>query len=238
MVRPDVSLVLACYNEAQIFTESVRRIISVLQRTDYTWEIILVDDQSQDETVALIKQALQQYAGQKLSAIYHQHNQGRGQTVRDGFHRAQGKIIGYLDIDLEIGEGYLPQFIQAVAAGNDVAAAWRIYDFNYRHLLRWLASKSYLWLQKRLLGLPFKDTEAGYKFFNQAAIMPLLKKTKNQGWFFDTEILALGFKKKLTIKEIPVAFVRRQDKTSTVRIIPDTLKYLQDLISFSKKFHD
>ena len=66
--------------------------------------------------------------------------------------------------------------------------------------------------------------------------MPLVKKAKHQGWFFDTEIMALCFKHKLKVKEIQVAFVRRSDKTSTVKLIPDTIKYFTNLITFSREF--
>ena len=67
--------------------------------------------------------------------------------------------------------------------------------------------------------------------------MPILKQSKSKDWFFDTEIMALCFKHKLKTVEIPVAFVRRIDKTSTVKLLPDTLKYLKNLISFSSKFN-
>ena len=102
---------------------------------------------------------------------------------------------------------------------------------------RWLASKGYVWLRKKLLGLPYRDTEGGYKFFKRKKILPLLKKVKNKGWFFDTEIMALCFKHKLRVKEIPVAFVRNPQKTSTVRLVPDTINYLWNLIKFSWKFN-
>ena len=236
MNKYDVSLVLACYNEAEIFNNSVDRIIKALSKTDYTWEIIFVDDKSQDNTKALIKKVLKKYPRHNLSAYYHSANQGRGKTVVDGFKKAQGKIIGYIDIDLEIDEWYLPKFFAAIEAGNDVASAWRIYDFKLTRLHRWLGSKGYVLLRRLILGLPYKDTEGGYKFFKRTKLLPLLKKVKHQDWFFDTEIMTLSYKHKLKVVEIPVAFVRRFDKISTVRFIPDTLKYLKNLISYSFKF--
>jgi len=236
MDKYDVSLVLACYNEAEIFEDSVKRIINALNKTDYTWEIIFVDDKSQDNTKELIKKALEKYPRQNLTAIYHSKNQGRGQTVIDGFKKAKGKFVGYIDIDLETSEWYMPEFFANLEKEADVANAWRIYDFQLWALPRWLGSKGYAYLRKLLLGLPYQDTEAGYKFFNRKKLTPLLKKAKHKGWFFDTEIMALCFKYKLKVKEIPVAFVRRSDKTSTVKLIPDTIKYLINLIKYSKEF--
>ncbi len=236
MDKYDISLVLACYNESEIFNESVKRIIKTLSQTDYTWEIIFVEDKSQDNTADLIKKALEQNPRINLSAIFHGKNQGRGKTVVDGFLKAQGKFVGFIDIDLETGEWYLPKFISELESGADAAMAWRIYDFQLWSLPRWLATKGYVWLRKSLLGLPYQDTEGGYKFFKRKKILPLLKKVKNKGWFFDTEIMAQCFKAKLIVKEIPVAFVRNPKKTSTVKLIPDTLDYLWNLIKFSWKF--
>lgn len=237
MNKYDFSLILPSYNEAEHFNQSLRRIISVLDQTDYTYEIIFVEDQSTDKTKSLIAKALLKYPHHNLSVYFHDVNQGRGQTVIDGFNQSQGKIIGFIDFDLEVGEWYMPKFIRTIESGYDVATAWRIYDFNFRSIIRWLGSKGYVWLQKQLINLPFHDTEAGYKFFNKAKIMPLIKRCHYKGWFFDTEILALAVKAKLKIKEIPVAFVRREDKTSTVRFIPDSLAFLKNLIIFSWKFN-
>jgi len=235
MNKYDVSLILACYNETEIFKDSVKRIIKALDKTDYTWEIIFVDDQSQDNTQGLIQKIIKKYPRRNLSAIFHQKNQGRGKTVVDGFKKAKGKIAGYIDIDLETSEWYLSKFIETIEQGADVATAWRIYDFQLWSLPRWLGSKGYASLRKLFLGLPYKDTEGGYKFFKRSKLLPLLKKVKHPGWFFDTEIMALCHKHKLKVVEIPVAFVRRSDKTSTVKLIPDTIKYLTNLIKYSIK---
>ena len=236
MDKYDVSLILPCYNESEIFNDSVKRIIKTLSQTDYTWEIIFVEDKSQDNTAALIKSFLEKYPRLNLSAYFHERNEGRGKTVSDGFYKASGKYVGFIDIDLEAGEWYLPKFIDELENGVDAAVAWRIYDFAFWSLPRWLASKGYVWLRKEILGLPYQDTEGGYKFFKRQKILPLLKKVKNKGWFFDTEIMALCFKHKLRVKEIPVAFVRNPQKTSTVKLIPDSLEYLLNLIKFSWQF--
>lgn len=236
MNKYDVSLILACYNESEIFDNSVKRILSTLDKTDLTYEIIFVEDKSQDNTAKLIKKAIKKYPRHNLSVIFHTTNLGRGQTVVDGFLKAQGKIVGYIDIDLETGEWYLPKFLAEIDKGSDVVSALRIYDFSLWALPRWFASKGYVFLRKILLGLPFEDTEGGYKFFKRSKLLPLLKQVKHKGWFFDTEIMALCHKNKLKVKEIPVAFLRNKQKTSTVKLIPDSLKYLKNLIKFSISF--
>ncbi len=232
----DVSLVLACYNESEIFDDSVEKIIKVLDKSNYTWEIIFIDDKSKDNTKELIQKALSTYKGKNLSAYYHSENQGRGKTVVDGFQKARGRFVGFIDIDLEVGEWYLAKFIESLDNGADAANAFRIYDLNLRAFPRWVASKGYVFLRKLFIDLPYKDTEAGYKFFKREKLLPLLENVQYAGWFFDTEIMALCYKHGLEVVEIPVAFVRRLDKTSTVRLIPDTLDYLKNLFIYSRRF--
>jgi hypothetical protein len=147
-------------------------------------------------------------------------------------------LVGFIDIDLEIGEWYISKFLEVLDDGADVANAFRIYDLNLRGILRWFASKGYVILRNLFINLPFKDTEAGYKFFKRDKLLPLMPSIFHAGWFFDTEILALSHKHNLEIVEIPVAFVRRFDKTSTVKLIPDTIRYFRDLILFSRQFRD
>ena len=89
----DVSLVLACYNEAEHFSKSVPRIIEVLDQTDFSWEIIFVDDASNDKTSLMIKNIIKKYPRKQLSAYYHEKNQGRGASVSEGTEKAQGRTI-------------------------------------------------------------------------------------------------------------------------------------------------
>jgi glycosyltransferase involved in cell wall biosynthesis len=238
MENIDLSLILACYNEAEIFEDSVKRIITALEKTNHSWEIIFVEDKSKDNTKELINDALVKYQDHNLSAYYHEQNQGRGKSVVDGFQKAKGRFIGFIDIDLEIGEWYIGKFLETLENGADAVNAFRIYDLNLKGIVRWWASKGYVFLRRIFIGLPYKDTEAGYKFFKREKILPLLTSIKYPGWFFDTEILALSYKHGLEVVEIPVAFVRRFEKKSTVKLIPDSIKYLRDLIVFSRQFRD
>ncbi len=228
----DVSLILPCYDEAQHFEPSVDRIIDVLDRSDFSWEIIFIDDKSKDDTAMMIKNYIRRYPRKHLAAYFHQVNRGRGATVAEGIEKSQGKIVGYIDIDLEVPPDYIPRFIESVENGADVAAGWRIYDFTLRSLPRWFASKGYNFARDLALGTAIKDTEAGYKFFRRKKILPILRKCQSPGWFWDTEIMVQSKKAGLKISQIPVVFIRRFDKTSTVRLIPDTWVYLKELWKF------
>lgn len=233
--RYDLSLVLACYNEGEIFTQSVKEIISVIDKTDWSYEIIFIDDASVDNTVQLIKQALKRYPRKHLSALYHAQNQGRGNTVTDGFLKAQGKIVGFIDVDLEIPAWYIPRAVEAIQIGADAAIGWRVYDLNLKGVIRWFASKGYMWLRAQTLGIKLKDTESGFKFFRRDKILSVLNRCRDPHWFWDTEIVARSLQAGLKFTEIPVVFIRRQDKTSTVKLLPDTLDYLKKIIYYRQQ---
>ncbi|MBI5357144.1 glycosyltransferase [Candidatus Collierbacteria bacterium] len=231
----DFSLVLPCFNESEHFNQSVNRIINVLDGSSFSWEIIFIEDASTDRTSNLIRSYIKKNPRKHLSVYFHDKNSGRGRSVSEGIEKSQGKVVGYIDIDCEIPPEYIPRFISEINSGFDVASGWRIYDFTLKSLPRWFASKGYGSVRNLVLGEIFKDTEAGYKFFDRDKILPVVRKCYSPGWFWDTEIMVKASRAKLRITEIPVVFIRRYDKTSTVKLIPDTLIYLKELWNFNRK---
>ncbi|HCM37649.1 MAG: Glycosyltransferase, group 2 family protein [Candidatus Gottesmanbacteria bacterium GW2011_GWB1_43_11] len=229
----ELSLVLPCYNEAQHFNESVARILGVLHEHFSSFEVIFVDDKSQDETAGLIRSYIKNHKSH-FTAIYHAQNTGRGQAVTDGINISRGKYVGFMDIDCEISPKYIPEFIDQIKNGADVVCALRRYKVNLPGLVRVVASKFYTVLVHLLLHTSMSDTEAGYKFFRRQSLLPVLKTVHNQGWFWDTEIMVRSERAGLEISFLPVRFNRRLDKTSTVRLVPDALKYFIKLWKFRK----
>ncbi|MFN8511523.1 MAG: glycosyltransferase family 2 protein [Chloroflexia bacterium] len=226
----DLSVVLPCYNEKVVIDESTAELVRVLEATRLSWEIIFVDDVSKDDTVARAERLCA--ADSRLKLIKHERNTGRGRTATDGLRAARGKVAGFLDIDLEVPARYIPPAVEAIRAGADVVCAWRIYLPNLSLLHREVLSKGYSRLVRGQLGLPLRDTEAGFKFFDRAKILPVLEQTHNPGWFWDTEIMARAYFAGLRIVEIPAVFVKRNEVPTTVRIIPDTIEYWRQLRRF------
>jgi hypothetical protein len=93
-------------------------------------------------------------------------------------------------------------------------------------------SRGYVWIRQRLVPVPVEDTETGYKLFRREPILPVLDQCQDRGWFWDTEVLVRAAHAGLTIVEVPVLFLRRFDKPSSVRPIRDTLDYLKRLWRF------
>ncbi len=230
----DLSLVIACYNEERLLRQSVKEIVEVLDNTRCSYELIFVDDCSQDSTEQIIQELISEISPRPARCILHETNMGRGTAVRDGFLVARGEIVGYIDIDLEVHARYIPSCLSLARNSADVVIARRVYKFSLRRLMRWFASKTYHRLVMRVLHLPDFDTETGFKFFRREKLLPVLEQTRSAHWFWDTEIMARSFWAGLTILEVPCLFIARAEKQSTVKLFRDSCRYLIDLWRFRK----
>ena len=231
---PYLSLVLACYNEEEILAESFREIRETLDGLGRPYEIVFVDDVSRDRTREILRDIVARNPDVSLNVILHEKNQGRGATVTEGFRAARGEIAGYIDVDLEVHPRYIPSLVRAIEKGADVAVVRRIYAFQLRHLDRYFMSRGYSWLVRKMLGTSLRDTETGYKFFRCAKLLPVIDSIRDPAWFWDTEFMVRAARRGLRIEEVPGAYVRRQDKTSTVRGIRDSALYFMRLLAFRR----
>ena len=233
---PDLSLVVACYHEAEHLEESLPRLVEVLDYSDLTYELIFVDDASQDETPAIVAGLCEGHANRR--AVYHQLNRGRGATVTEGMRLAKGTVVGFLDIDLEVHPLYVPHFVREILSGRcDGVIGDRVYfiNFSLTTLFRAILSRGYRKMVHAVFQPPVRDTEAGYKFFRRDRILPILDQCRDTGWFWDTEIVLRAHAAGLHLTQIPCAFVRRLDKTSTVRVVRDTYEYAKALWGYRQR---
>jgi dolichyl-phosphate beta-glucosyltransferase len=229
---PHLSLVLACYNEAEHLEQSFLEIKETLEQARFPFEILFVDDVSRDRTREILARIAAAHPQLPLRAILHERNKGRGATVTDGFRAARGTVTGYIDVDLEVHCRYIPSLVRAIDLGADVATLRRIYAFQVRSLDRYFMSRGYSFLVRRLLGVTIADTETGYKFFRRETVLPLLDEIRDPGWFWDTEFMVRAARRGLSMVEIPGAYIRRKDKTSTVSGVRDSFRYFGQLVRF------
>ena len=157
--------------------------------------------------------------------------------LQDRLPAQHGQVAGFLDIDLEVGARYIPALVNQIEAhGADVATGYRHYLLRqtgglHRHVL----SVAYRGLLKLLL-------DAGVRTARRAASSSSARRRPRacsasdcDGWFWDTEVMARAALSNLKVVEVPVLFLRRFDKQSTVRLLPDTLRYLVELHPFGPR---
>lgn len=235
MGAPFLSVVIACYNEERVLSKSFEELRQTLEDFGRSYEVVFVDDASRDRTRQIIGEIVARHPDVAFQVIHHEANKGRGATVADGFCAARGEIAGYLDVDLEVHSRYIPSLVRAIQNGADVATVRRIYAFQLKAIDRYLMSRGYSFLVRRLLGVSFFDTETGYKFFRREKLLPVLGEIRDPGWFWDTEFMVRAGHRGLRIQEIPGAYVRRWDKGSTVSGLRDSLAYFIKLWAFRRE---
>ncbi len=232
----DLSIVIACYNEAPHLHSSLDEILHLLDRLQMKYELILIDDCSTDATAERIREYLTKHPHHRLRALFHAKNHGRGATVTEGMQLSRGAITGFLDIDLEVHARYILSALVPLEQGHaEIVIADRNYRFSIFALQRYLMSKGYRFLVQKLLRIPAIDTEAGFKFFRRSAILPVLEHVRDTHWFWDTEVVVRSLDAGLRIQSEPVLFDRKQNKISTVKAFSDSWKSLRALLSFRRE---
>lgn len=232
---PELSVVIACYMEESHLMDSVAQLTHTLDELGRSYELIFIEDKSSDRTAELVRALVAGHRNRR--AVFHDQNVGRGGTVREGFLMARGRIVGFLDIDLEVHCKYLPDVLAPIDAGADGATAFRGYvpGVTPNHLVRKLLSHGYRWLFRTVFDVPFRDTETGFKFFVRERILDVARRTQEDGWFWDSEIMILAHEAGLEIVEVPTSFVRRADKATTVRLLRDSWAYLVAIRNFRRR---
>jgi len=232
----EFSLVLPCYKEGTHLKESLDSIVHTLDRLQLSYEIILIEDCSPDNTAERIREYCTAHPNINIRTIFHEKNMGRGSTVTEGILEAKGTYVGFLDIDLEVHARYIPAAILALQRAEcEMVLADRSYKKSTLFIHRGLMTDIYKFLTRFILNSPSFDTEAGFKFFQRDAIVPILKQCKDSHWFWDTEVTIRSFDAGLRIQSLPVLFIKRADKKTTVRFFRDSIKSFRALIHFSKQ---
>ncbi|MFH1255821.1 MAG: glycosyltransferase [Candidatus Diapherotrites archaeon] len=234
--EPGISLVLACYNEAEIFKDSSKKIEEFMESQGYSYELVFVEDKSVDNTVELIREFASNH--KKVKTIFHEHNMGRGRTVADGIRAAKGEIVGFIDIDLEVPISQIAPLVNEIRGGADAAIGKRVYFTGIRTIHRHILSRAYSLLSRVMLNHDFSDTEAGCKFFKREKILSFLSQIKENHWFWDTEIVLRPYFAGLKVKEVPVLFIKNRNASSTVKIFSDAAYYLKMLWKYAPEFQE
>ncbi len=231
----DISLVIPCYNEAPHLRQSVVALVEILSATNYEYEIVFVDDGSRDETRAVIREICANTPHCRF--IFHTENRGRGGAFKTGFAATSGTVTGFLDIDLEVGAHYVLPLVNLVLHdGVDVATGDRHYLLSQTHAFyRTALSWAYRGLLRASIAPGVKDSETGCKFFKRATTTDVVMGSQSDGWFWDSEVMARAVLADLKIRELPVLFLRRWDKQSTVRLSDDIPEYLSEIVKFRQR---
>lgn len=214
----ELSLIIPAFNEAQRIGPTLRHFHQFLAARPASFEVIVVDDGSSDETVALVAALAGELAAVRV--LRSPTNRGKGHAVRLGMQAATGRIRLFSDADGSTPIEELDKLLLALAEGAEVAigsrylAASRVTRPQPRARLLW--SRLVNRVVQRTLLPGVADPHCGFKAFTAAAAVQIFPACRVDGWSFDLEVLATARAKGLSIKEVPVRW--ENDDRSKARL--------------------
>jgi dolichyl-phosphate beta-glucosyltransferase len=230
---PPFSVVIPCFNEAGRIGETLRLTLDYLTANAPESELIVVNDGSTDATATIAREKLKD-ARIETRLLENFPNRGKGAAVRSGLLAARKPIGLFFDADLSTPLGETPKLIEPIA-NNEVDIAFGSRALNrgligiHQPWRREQAGRAFNLLVRLATGLPFWDTQCGFKAFRLDVCRPILEAARLDGFAFDVELLYLAQYAGLRIREIPVRWNHAEG--SKVQFFKDSLRMLREVIA-------
>ncbi len=225
-----ISIILPAFNEEERIGLSLERVLAFVRQQGWNVEIIVVNDGSRDKTVDIVR-GLMPHAPE-LRLLENPGNRGKGYSVRNGMLNARGDILLFSDAALSSPIHASIKLIAAIEQGADVAfgSRWLLAESQTRRqsLLRQFVGRAYNVLLRLLLGLPYKDTQCGFKACTRKAAEVIFTRQQIEGWGFDPELLYIARKFGLTMREVAVEWAH--DDRSKISPVVDGFKMFCELL--------
>jgi dolichyl-phosphate beta-glucosyltransferase len=230
-IRPLLSLVVPAYKEADRLPATLQRIQEHRRSWNFSSEIIVVVEPSEDRTLALAEKAAK--SASQFVVLTHHERRGKGFAVRSGMLRARGEFIFFTDADLSTPLEDLDDSLQRfrndrsidVIVGNRQHPETRIL-LHQNQSREWMG-KIFNRVAQTMTGLHLRDTQCGFKGFRRRAASEIFGRQRIDGFSFDVEVLLLAQLMGFSMVEVPVHWTN--SPTSRVRVLHDGAGMLRDL---------
>jgi len=228
---PSISIVVPAFNEQERLPATLRAIVEYLdgcQQVQY--EVLVVDDGSADGTARVVEEFARSRPEVRLLA--NGRNRGKGYSVRHGMLKATGEWVLFTDSDLSAPiEEARKLFEAARREGALIAIGSRALDRSlisvHQSWFRETAGRIFNLIMRALTGLPFHDTQCGFKLFEARAARDVFGRQRIERWGFDAEVLFIARKLGYKTVEVPVRWSHAEG--TKVRMLRDSLNMFIDL---------
>jgi dolichyl-phosphate beta-glucosyltransferase len=224
----ELSVIIPAFNEENRLPRTLQRIHEYLRTLNFASEIIVVNDGSTDGTSGMVEALASKIPEMRL--IANDRNRGKGFSVRHGMLEARGRIALFTDADLSAPIEEAQKLFAALQTA-DVAIGSRALDRSLIeiHQSRWREQAGILfnWVVRTLTGLPFQDTQCGFKAFAMEKARMIFEQQRIEDFGFDPEILFLAKRQGLRTMEVPVRWAH--DPRTKVHMLRDSAKMFVDL---------
>jgi len=234
----DISIIIPAFNEAKELPLFLDKLISYCNKSENIYEIIVVDDGSNDKTLDIATSYRTQFSN--LHTIEIGENKGKGHAVKRGILEATGEVGLFLDADGSVNPEEIEKNLSYIKKeGYDIFVGSRVLKNKEQILkIRWyrkLIGTIFNFLTRILLFNKVKDTQCGFKMFKGECIKPLFSKVRLGGFGFDLEALYLAYKMGYKIKEGPVSW--HHVDGSKVNLFTDSIKIFFNIFQIKNWYH-
>jgi dolichyl-phosphate beta-glucosyltransferase len=203
-----LSIVVPAYNEENRLPQTLRQVLEWMARGNFSFlEVIVVDDGSRDGTASVVEALARENPCLRL--LRNPGNRGKGYAVRHGMLEAKGEWILYTDADLSSPIAEMEKLCKAAREQDaGVAIGSRAVDRSlvevHQPALRELSGRCFNLVMRAVTGLPFRDTQCGFKLYRADAARKIFSRQKQDGFSFDVEDLLIAKKLGVRTVEVPV----------------------------------
>lgn len=229
MSYPNYSIVIPAYNESRRILPTLQEVVTCVRDKGWDAEIVVVNDGSRDHTADLVRDFASHNPEVRL--LENPGNHGKGYSVRNGILHSLGEIVMFTDADLSSPMAEAQGLFEAIARGADIAIGSRWLEQSRQTirqpLYRRFFGRCFNAVTKAVMGLPFADTQCGFKAFTRKAAQTCFQLQTIDRWGFDPEILFIALKRGFRVEEVPVSWAH--DERTQISYLRDGARMLQDL---------
>jgi glycosyltransferase involved in cell wall biosynthesis len=229
---PELSIIVPAFNEEQRLPKTLESIRAYLKSRSLRAEVLVIDDGSTDATAKVVERVQKCFLELQLKS--NGRNHGKGFSVREGMLAARGEIALFTDADLSAPIEEADKLLAVLREGAyDGAIGSRALDRSLievrQSAFRERAGILFNWMVRGLTGLPFEDTQCGFKAFRRERSRVLFEQQRTEGFGFDPEILFLAQRAGLRIAEVPVRWAHHP--ATKVNLVRDSVRMFADLLA-------
>jgi len=229
MAYPKYSIVIPAFNEEARIGGALEAVLACIRQRGWNAEVVVVDDGSRDKTAEIV-QAFAANAPE-LRMLQNPGNRGKGYSVRNGVLHSLGEVVMFTDADLSAPIEEADGLLAAIAGGADIAIGSRWLERTRQSirqpLYRQFFGRCFNVVTHAVMGLPFADTQCGFKAFTRAAAQTVFQLQTIERWGFDPEILFIALKRGYRVVEVPVSWAH--DERTRISYLRDGTRMLQDI---------
>jgi len=229
-----LSIVIPAYNEENRIIEPLSEYYEFFsKKMPNDFEIIIIPNNCKDNTLEVVSNFAKTRKNIKVHNI--PYYVGKGGAVMQGFKLAKGDLIGFIDADKSTDSKNFFKIVGNIGNADGIIASRKIKGAKIvpkRNLEQNFSSFLFNKVTNILFNLKFKDTQCGAKLFKKETVKFLTKKSTEDGWGFDVDLLYLCKKKNLKIKEHPITWT---DADGSHITILDGIKAVAKLFSYRFK---